>query len=114
MVRWDDIPEGAILTELKPGSLYTYETKVIEGTVTNYDKLDNLYIDYDRYIVADDCTYTVYGDTAVVYISREENKKLEYLNTAIKKCLEKKIDEKEIVIVSCNIVIYKFSAKHMI
>ncbi len=62
-VPWEDVPEGSILTELIPGNLYTYETKTVEGTVTNYDKLTNLYIDYDRYLVSDDCTYTIYGET---------------------------------------------------
>ena len=63
LIPWEEVPEGAILTELIPNNLYTYETKVVEGTVTNYEKLTNLYIDYDRYLVSSNCTYTVYGET---------------------------------------------------
>lgn len=45
---------------------------------------------------------TILGDTAVVFISKDKDKNLSCLECAIKKCLEKKIDEKEIVIVSCK------------
>ncbi len=62
LVNWESIPENAILTELIPDMLYTFETKVIDGEVTNYDKLSELYIDNDRYIVFSDCEYTIYGE----------------------------------------------------
>lgn len=42
----------------------------------------------------------VLGETAVAYISDNKEKNIEHLELAIKKCLEKKINEKEIVILS--------------
>lgn len=45
---------------------------------------------------------SVIGDTSVVYVSSEKDRCLEYLNNAIKSCLEKKIKESEIVIISCK------------
>jgi hypothetical protein len=42
----------------------------------------------------------VLGETAVAYISDNTEKNIEHLELAIKKCLEKKINEKEIVILS--------------
>lgn len=78
-VEWEDIPENAILTCLETNGfydVYTIETKTISGVVTNYDKMKDLYIDYDRYIVAEGCVYTIYGET-----EKEEGKKTDTLKT---------------------------------
>ncbi|MBQ8300082.1 MAG: S-layer homology domain-containing protein [Clostridia bacterium] len=61
-VKWEDLEEKVVLTELIPQSLYTYEDSVIEGDITNYSDLDNLYIDDDKYIVSENCVYTIYGE----------------------------------------------------
>lgn len=62
-VDFEDVPEGAVLTELIKGKLYTYETKSFEGKIENYKNLRKLVIDGDEYIVSDNCIYTVYGKT---------------------------------------------------
>ena len=75
-VEWEDIPENAVLTELVPYEVYTIETKTVSGVVTDYSKMSDLYIDYDRYIVADSCIYTIYGET-----ENAEGKKTDKLKT---------------------------------
>ena len=62
-VGWNSIPKGAILTSLIKGSLYTYETTIVEGKLTNYDNLKELYVDLDKYLVSSNCIYTVDGET---------------------------------------------------
>lgn len=61
-VKWEDMKRGIILTELIPHYLYTYEEKTVEGNITNYDSLKELYIDNDKYIVSENCIYTVFGE----------------------------------------------------
>lgn len=61
-VEWNDVEEGMILTELIPGKLFTYEDKIINGSITDYSKLNELYIDGDKYIVSPNCLYSVYGE----------------------------------------------------
>ena len=61
-VDWEELDEDVILTELIPRKLYTYEDNVIEGNITNYDKLEELYVDNDKYIVSENCVYTIYGE----------------------------------------------------
>lgn len=84
-IAWEDIPEDAVLTELIKDRLYTIETKTISGVVTNYDKMSDLYIDYDRYIVADGCIYTIYGEN-----ESEDGKKTDKLKTYKYSSLKKK------------------------
>lgn len=61
-VEWKSLSKGVVLTELIKDSLYTYETKTIDGEITDYKDLENLYIDGDKYIVASNCVYTIDGD----------------------------------------------------
>lgn len=61
-VNWGDLKVGVVLTELIPQKLYTYEDNVIEGDITKYDNLGELYIDNDKYLVSDNCVYTIYGE----------------------------------------------------
>ena len=74
-VKWSDIPKNAVVTALIKDALYTYETKTITGTITNYKDLDNLYIDGDRYIVANDCVYTIDGNKETYNYSEDMDKK---------------------------------------
>lgn len=62
-LNWQDLEEGMILTELIPNYLYTYEEKIIEGNITDYSKLKELYIDGDKYIVSANCCYAIHGVT---------------------------------------------------
>lgn len=61
-VDWKDLEEGLVLTELIGGLLYTYENKYFNGIITDYTKMNELYIDGEKYIVSDTCKYTVFGD----------------------------------------------------
>lgn len=79
-VKWKDLSKNTILTELIKDSLYTYETKGIEGTITKYKDLDNLYFDGDKYIVANNCVYTIDDDDTVYdYKDSMTNKQMEKL-----------------------------------
>lgn len=61
-VDWKELPDDCILTTLIPGMLYTYETKGVEGLITNYENLDKeLWLDEDKYLISEDCVYTVLG-----------------------------------------------------
>lgn len=62
-VDWEDIEEGVILTQLIPNKLYTYESKIIDGVITDYSNLKELYIDGDKYIVSANCKYSIMGET---------------------------------------------------
>lgn len=62
-VDWEDIEEGVILTQLIPNKLYTYESKTIDGVITDYSNLKELYIDGDKYIVSANCKYSIMGET---------------------------------------------------
>ena len=68
-IPWEEIEEGVILTELIPNSLYTYEDKTLEGNITDYTKLKELYIDSDKYLVSPNCKYTIFGE----YSDKDEN-----------------------------------------
>lgn len=81
-VEWTKVPKGAILTTLIPDQLYTYETKSIEGSITDYTKLDELYVDNDKYLVSNDCIYTVYGDDSG---DKKELKEYQYSSMTKKK-----------------------------
>lgn len=63
-IDWEEIEEGVIITELIPGRLCTYEDKVLNGRITDYSNLDELYIDGDKYIVSENCLYTIFGEYA--------------------------------------------------
>ena len=86
-VEWKDLPAGAVITELIKDSLYTYETKTIDGTITNYKDLNNIYVDGDKYIVSSDCIYTIDGDETVY----------DYMDDMDKKKMEKLISRKTII-----------------
>ena len=63
-VEWDTIEEGSVITELIPNELYTFEKTIIDGEITDYSDLrDELWIDSDKYIVADNCFYVKMGTT---------------------------------------------------
>lgn len=61
---WEDLEEDVIITELIPGRLFTYEDKVINGKITDHSDLEELYIDEDKYIVSENCLYTIFGEYA--------------------------------------------------
>lgn len=61
-VHWDELQAGVILTELIPHRLYTYEDKVYDGEITNYEDLEELYVDNDKYIISENCVYSIYGE----------------------------------------------------
>lgn len=63
-VDWEDLESEIILTELIPHCLYTYENKVIDGNITDYTKLNELYIDSDKYLVSPGCLYSIFGEYA--------------------------------------------------
>lgn len=86
-VEWKDLPAGAVITELIKDSLYAYETKTIDGTITNYKDLNNIYVDGDKYIVSSDCIYTIDGDETVY----------DYMDDMDKKKMEKLISRKTII-----------------
>ncbi len=62
-IDWEDLEEDVILTQLIPNKLYTYENKVIDGVITDYSNLKELYIDGDKYIVSANCKYSIMGET---------------------------------------------------
>lgn len=81
-VEWKDLSAGAIITELIKDSLYTYETKTIDGTITDYKDLKNIYVDGDKYIVSSDCVYTIDGNESVYdYHDDMDKKKMEKLTS---------------------------------
>ena len=71
-VDWEELEEGIILTELIPGRLFTYENKTLNGNITDYTNLKELYIDNDKYLISSNCNYTIFGEYA-----NEEEKELE-------------------------------------
>lgn len=82
-VAWEDVPTDVILTKLSD-SLFTYDDKTIEGNITYNDSLTELYVDSDKYIVSDNCIYTIYDKTT------DKNKLIAYRFNKIKKS---KLDE---------------------
>ena len=63
-VEWETLESEIILTELIPNMLYTYEDKKLEGNITNYKNLDELYVDNDKYLVAENCSFVIFGEKA--------------------------------------------------
>lgn len=84
-IDWEELETEIILTELIPGALYTYEDKKIEGSITNYEDLDELYIDNDKYLIAENCNYVIFGEYA-----KEDDDKLELFN------YDRKMDAKKL------------------
>lgn len=87
IVTWNELKTGVVLTELIPNKLYTYEDAIISGKVTNYKDLNELHIDYDKYLVANNCVYKIFGEKTSDGKTNNDSSKYHNYQNKMKKAL---------------------------